>query len=39
MPKRLRTADPGFEEAFKVFLTEKREASADVNAAVAEILT
>ncbi|MEE9547133.1 MAG: histidinol dehydrogenase [Hyphomicrobium sp.] len=39
MPKRLRTADPGFDEAFKVFLTEKREASADVNAAVAEILT
>jgi histidinol dehydrogenase len=38
MPKRLKTADTGFEEAFKTFLTEKREVSADVDAAVAQIL-
>jgi histidinol dehydrogenase len=38
MPKRLQTRDPGFEAAFVAFLGEKREASDDVGAAVAEIL-
>jgi len=38
MPKWLKTADTGFEETFKAFLSEKREVSADVDAAVAEIL-
>jgi histidinol dehydrogenase len=38
MPKRLQTRDPGFEKAFQSFLGEKREASADVGAAVAAIL-
>lgn len=39
MPKRLVTRDPGFEEAFAGFLTEKREVSADVDAAVAKIIS
>jgi len=39
MPKRLVTRDPGFEEAFAAFLLEKREVSADVDAAVAKILS
>ena len=38
MPKRLTTADPAFEAAFKSFLAEKREVSADVDAAVREIV-
>jgi histidinol dehydrogenase len=38
MPKRLQTSDPGFEQAFVAFLGEKREVSADVDAAVAEII-
>ncbi|HUJ36466.1 MAG TPA: histidinol dehydrogenase [Hyphomicrobium sp.] len=38
MPKRLQTSDPGFEQAFAVFLGEKREVSADVDAAVAKIV-
>jgi len=38
MPKRLRTADTGFEGAFKAFLAEKRETSTDVDAAVAQIV-
>ena len=38
MPKRLQTRDPGFEQAFAAFLGEKREVSADVDAAVAEIV-
>ena len=38
MPKRLQTRDPGFEAAFAAFLGEKREASEDVDAAVAAIL-
>ncbi|MGE0769402.1 MAG: histidinol dehydrogenase [Hyphomicrobiaceae bacterium] len=38
MPIRLRTADPLFERAFAGFLTEKREASEDVNEAVRSIL-
>ncbi len=38
MPKRLATADPGFEESFRLFLAEKREVSADVDAAVREIV-
>ncbi|MGI9403298.1 MAG: histidinol dehydrogenase [Hyphomicrobium sp.] len=38
MPKRLRTADAGFERAFKAFLAEKRETSADVEAAAAQIV-
>ena len=38
MPKRLDTADPGFEDAFKAFLAEKREVSADVDHAVREII-
>lgn len=38
MPKRLTTADPAFEEAFRAFLAEKREVSADVDAAVGEII-
>jgi len=38
MPKRLQTSDPGFEQAFAAFLGEKREVSADVDAAVAKIL-
>ena len=36
MPKRLQTSDPGFEQAFAAFLAEKREVSADVDAAVRE---
>ena len=38
MPKRLSTSEPGFEDAFKAFLAEKREVSADVDAAVREII-
>jgi histidinol dehydrogenase len=38
MPKRLQTSDPGFEQAFVAFLGEKREVSADVDAAVATIV-
>jgi histidinol dehydrogenase len=38
MPKRLQTSDPGFEQAFVAFLGEKREVSADVDAAVAKIV-
>ncbi|MGD9801818.1 MAG: histidinol dehydrogenase [Hyphomicrobiaceae bacterium] len=38
MPIRLRTADASFESAFAGFLTEKREASQDVNEAVRGIL-
>ncbi len=38
MPIRLDTADPGFEAAFRGFLTQKREVSADVDAAVAGII-
>ena len=38
MPKRLQTSDPGFEQAFAAFLGEKREVSADVDAAVAAIV-
>jgi histidinol dehydrogenase len=38
MPKRLQTSDPGFEQAFVAFLGEKREVSADVDAAVAKII-
>ncbi len=38
MPKRLQTSDPGFERAFAAFLREKREVSADVDAAVAKIV-
>lgn len=38
MAKRLSTRDPGFETAFAAFLTEKREASADVGTAVAAII-
>lgn len=38
MPKRLITSDPTFEAAFKAFLAEKREVSADVDAAVREII-
>jgi histidinol dehydrogenase len=38
MPKRLKSGAPGFEEAFAAFLTEKREVSADVDAAVAKII-
>jgi histidinol dehydrogenase len=39
MPKRLQTSAPGFEKAFAAFLTEKREVSADVDAAVAKIVS
>ncbi len=38
MPKRLRTADSGFEDAFRTFLTEKRETSVDVEASVSQII-
>jgi len=38
MPKRLQTSDLGFEQAFAAFLGEKREVSADVDAAVAKII-
>ena len=38
MPKWLQTSDPGFEQAFAAFLGEKREISADVDAAVAAIV-
>lgn len=38
MPKRLRTAEAGFENAFRAFLAEKRETSADIEAAVGQIL-
>ena len=38
MPKRLQTSDPGFEQAFAAFLGEKREVTADVDAAVAKII-
>lgn len=38
MPKRLNAGAPGFEEAFAAFLAEKREVSADVDAAVTEII-
>ena len=38
MPKRLDSCDPGFENAFSAFLSEKRETEADVDDAVAAIL-
>src|SRR5690606_23905603 len=38
MARRLDAADPGFEAAFAALLGEKREAAADVEAAVAEIV-
>lgn len=38
MPVRLSTSDTGFASAFDAFLTTKREASADVDLAVREIL-
>jgi histidinol dehydrogenase len=38
MPKRLQTRAPGFETEFAEFLAAKREVSADVDAAVAEIV-
>jgi len=38
MPKRLQTSAPDFETAFVAFLSEKREVSADVDAAVAKII-
>lgn len=38
MPKRLSTADPGFEAKFTALLAEKREVSADVDEAVAAII-
>ncbi|OZA80179.1 MAG: histidinol dehydrogenase, partial [Azorhizobium sp. 39-67-5] len=38
MPIRLDTRAPGFAAAFSTFLDSKREASADVAAAVAEII-
>lgn len=38
MPVRLSTSDPGFAPAFDAFLSTKREASADVDLAVREIL-
>ena len=38
MPKRLQTSAPDFETAFAAFLGEKREVSADVDAAVAKII-
>lgn len=38
MTTRLTTSDPGFEEAFRTFLAEKREVSADVDAAVRAII-
>ena len=38
MAKTLSTGDSGFEAAFAAFLSEKREASADVGAAVAAII-
>jgi histidinol dehydrogenase len=38
MPKRLQTRAPDFEKAFAAFLSDKREVSADVEAAVAKII-
>ncbi|MGD9785824.1 MAG: histidinol dehydrogenase [Hyphomicrobiaceae bacterium] len=38
MPKRLSTSDPAFETQFRAFLAEKREVSADVDRAVADIV-
>lgn len=38
MPVQLSTSDPGFERAFAAFLAAKRETSADVDAAVREIV-
>jgi histidinol dehydrogenase len=38
MPKRLQTSAPDFDKAFAAFLAEKREVSADVDAAVARIV-
>ena len=38
MPQRLNTSDPGFEGAFSVFLTTKRETAPDVDAAVSTII-
>jgi histidinol dehydrogenase len=38
MPKRLKTGSQGFEKAFAAFLSEKREVSADVDAAVGAII-
>jgi histidinol dehydrogenase len=38
MPKRLATTDTDFESAFAAFLADKREASADVDAAVRDII-
>ena len=39
MPIRFNTADPGFDDAFTLFLATKREASPEVDAAVADIIT
>jgi histidinol dehydrogenase len=38
MPKTLLTTDPGFEAAFALFLSEKRETSAEVDTAVRDII-
>lgn len=39
MAQRLATSDPDFENRFRAFLSEKREVSADVDAAVRDIIT
>jgi histidinol dehydrogenase len=39
MPKRLKTSNPDFEDAFTEFLAGKREASVDVDAAVGAIIS
>ncbi len=38
MPIRFSTADPGFDDAFRLFLAAKREASPEVDAVVADII-
>src|SRR5262245_34837617 len=38
MPIRFSTTDPGFDDAFRLFLAAKREASPEVDAAVADII-
>jgi len=38
MPMHLKTSDPGFETSFRELLAQKREVSADVDAAVASII-
>ena len=38
MPIRFTTADPGFDDAFRLFLAAKREASPEVDAVVADII-